>query len=157
MARRRPVGAQGPSLRIREFLALAHAGMIQHLGEDLDGYAWRQRFGYLQYYRGSPAVHYEIWAQRKTGRVEVGLHFEAPDRDANYAALARLAGRIDDVFGAIGPDWELEEWTPQWTRLHRTLAGPALTATLADEAAELAATLMRGVGPLLGEEGIIDV
>ena len=149
MAKRRAPAADGPSLRIRDFLELAHAGVSARLGEGLDGYAWRQRFGYLQYYRGAPAVHYEIWAQRKTSRVEVGLHFEGADREANYAALARLASRIDDVFGAIGPEWELEEWTPQWTRLHRTLLGERLTPELAERAAEHAVALMRGIGPLL--------
>ena len=130
MAKRR-VAAGEPSLRIADFLALVHQGVSARLGDGIDGFDSRQRFGYVQYYRGDPGVHYEVWAQRKTGRVEVGLHFETTDRDANYAALARLADRIDDVFAAIGPEWELEEWTPQWTRVHRTLAGASLTPAVA--------------------------
>ena len=95
MAKRR-VGTGEPSLRIADFLALVHQGVSARLGDGMAGFDSRQRFGYVQYYRGDPGVHYEVWAQRKTGRVEVGLHFETADRDANYAALAQLADRIDD-------------------------------------------------------------
>lgn len=150
VAKRRAVPA-GPSLKIGEFLALVHHSVAGRLGPTLDGFSSRQRFGYVQYYRGSPAVHYEVWAQRKTGRVEVGLHFEGPDRDENYAALGRLADRLDEVFVAIGPDWELEEWTQQWTRVHRSLPAAALTPEVADDAAEQVALLMRGLDPLLEE------
>ena len=150
MAKRR-VAAAEPSLKIADFLALVHGGVATRLGSGLDGFDSRQRFGYVQYYRGDPGVHYEVWAQRKTGRVEVGLHFESADRDANYAALAKLADRIDDLFAAIGPEWELEEWTPQWTRVHRTLAGASLTSEVADAAAAQVVELIEGMEPLLAE------
>jgi hypothetical protein len=146
MARRRT--ATAPSLRVREFLALVHAGVESGLGVQLDGFSWRQRFGYVQYYRGSPAVHYEVWVQRKTARLEVGLHFEG-DRDANYAAAELLAIRSADVLAAVGPAYELEEWTQQWTRLHRSSAAPSLTPELAAEAAEQVVLLMRGMEPIL--------
>src|SRR5262245_20310700 len=147
MAKRRTVSA-GPSLRIRDFLALVHEGVVARLGEALDGFAWRQRFGYVQYYRERPAVHYEIWVQRKTARLEIGLHFEG-ERDANYAAAEALSIRAPDVQARIGPEYELEEWTAQWTRLHRSFAAPALTPELADEAAGHAVALIRGMEPIL--------
>ena len=56
-----------------------------------------------------------------------------------------------DVFAAIGPEWELEEWTPQWTRVHRTLAGASLTPAVAEEASEHVVALMRGLDPLLDD------
>ena len=149
MAKRRLVSTAS-SLRIRDFLALVHEGVTARLGESLDGFDWRQRFGYVQYYRGSPAVHYEIWVQRKTARLEIGLHFEG-ERDANYAAAEALALRAPDVQARIGPEYELEEWTQQWTRLHRSFAAPALTPELADDAAERAVALMRGMEPILDQ------
>lgn len=142
-----------PSLRIRDFLALVHQGVAAQFGPSLGGLDWRQRFGYLQYYRGSPAVHYEVWVQRKTERLEIGLHFEG-QRDANYAAAAALAGRAPDVQARIGPAYELEEWTPQWTRLHRAFPAPALTAELAADAAGRAVALITGMEPLLDEMGL---
>lgn len=142
------------SMRIRDFLALVHEGVERRMGNRLTDFEWRQRFGYVQYYReGCPQVHYEVWAQKKTARLEVGLHFEG-ERDANYAAAEQLAMRSEDVLAAIGPEYELEEWTAQWTRLHRSFAAPALTPELADEAAERTVALIRGMEPIIKELGL---
>lgn len=149
MTKRRS-GTRGDSLRIRDFLALMHAGVAARLGGDLDGLSWRQRFGYVQYYRGAPSVHYEVWVQRKTARLEIGLHFEG-EREANYAAAAALSVRATDVLARIGPEYELEEWTQQWTRLHRSFGAPSLTPALAEEAAEHTVALIRGLEPLVDE------
>jgi hypothetical protein len=138
-----------PSLRIRDFLALAHGGVIEHLGAKLGGLEWRQRFGYLQYFRGDPAIHYEIWVQRKTERLEIGLHFESPDRDRNYAAAELLASRAPEIVAAAGPAYELEEWTAQWTRLHRAFPAPALTSELAADAGDRAAALIVAMEPII--------
>jgi hypothetical protein len=150
MAKRRIGTAGTPSLRIRDFLALVHEGIAARLGEDLDGLDWRQRFGYVQYFRSGPAVHYEVWVQKKTGRLEIGLHFEG-ERDANYAAAEALAIRAPDIQARIGPEYELEEWTQQWTRLHRSFAAPSLTPELADDAAERTVALIRGMEPILDQ------
>lgn len=136
-------------MRIRDFLALVDEGVERRMGKRLAAFASRQRFGYLQYYReGCPQVHYEVWAQKKTARLEIGLHFEG-EREANYAAAEQLAMRSEDVLAAIGPEYELEEWTAQWTRLHRSFAAPALTPELAEEAAERTVVLIRGMEPLI--------
>jgi hypothetical protein len=149
MAKRRTVTVAS-SLRVRDFLALVHEGVAAQLGDDLDGFDWRQRFSYVQYYRASPSVHYEIWVQKKTARLEIGLHFEG-DRDANYAAAEALALRAPDIQSRIGDAYELEEWTTVWTRLHRSFPAPSLTPALADEAAERAVALIRGMEPILDQ------
>jgi hypothetical protein len=148
---RRPATAS--SLRVRDFLDLVHQGVTGRLGPACDGLDWRQRFSFLQYFRGTPDVHYEVWVQRKTARLEIGLHFEG-ERDANYAAIAALASRAGEVQAAIGPEYELEEWTKSWTRLHRSFAAPALTPELADDAAGRAVALMRAMDPVLDELGL---
>ncbi|HYM15979.1 MAG TPA: hypothetical protein VEZ14_10505 [Dehalococcoidia bacterium] len=152
MAKRR-TGPGLPSLTVREFLALVYERVGARVGDGLDGFASRQRFGYLQYYRGSPEIHYEVWAQRKSARVEVGLHFEG-ERERNYEAAAALAARAPEVQARIGTEYELEEWTPSWTRLHRSLDAPALTPELADEAAGRIVSLMRGMEPIIDELGL---
>ena len=149
MAKRR-VASATPSLRIHDFLALVHEAVTARLGPSLDGFAWRRRFSFLQYYRHTPAVHYEIWVQRKTARLEIGLHFEG-ERDANYAAAEALALRAPDVQARIGPEYELEEWTSQWTRLHRAFPAPSLTPELAAQAADRAVALIRGMEPILDQ------
>lgn len=140
--------ASTPSLRVRDFLGLVHEGVVARLGDGLDGMEMRQRFSFVQYYRGSPPVHYEVWAQRKTGRLEIGLHFEG-ERDRNYEAAELLAMRAPDVQASVGPEYELEEWTKSWTRLHRSLPAPTLTPELADDAAERVVALMRGMEPII--------
>jgi hypothetical protein len=145
----KPRRSATPSLRIRDFLLLVHGGMTGHLGAKLGGLEWRQRFGYLQYFRGDPAIHYEIWVQRKTERLEIGLHFEGPDRDRNYAAAEMLASHAPEIVAAAGPEYELEEWTAQWTRLHRAFPAPALTPELAVDAADRAAALIAAMEPIL--------
>jgi hypothetical protein len=128
-----------------------HRGVEGRLGEKLDGFDWRQRFGYVQYYRGKPDVHYEVWVQRKTQRLEIGLHFEGPDRDRNYERAEALAIRAPDVQKAIGAEYELEEWTKAWTRLHRSFDAPALTDALADDAAERVVALIHGMEPIIDQ------
>ena len=145
----KPRRSTTPSLKIREFLGLVHEGMHAHLGPKLGGLEWRQRFGYLQYFRYDPEIHYEIWVQRKTGRLEIGLHFESADRDRNYHAAELLAARAPEIVAAAGVDYELEEWTAQWTRLHRAFAAPALTAELAADAANRAASLITAMEPIV--------
>lgn len=137
-----------PSLRIRDFLAEVHAGVVAGLGADLDGLEVRQRFGYVQYYRASPDIHYEVWAQRKTNRVEIGLHFEG-ERDRNYEAAELLAMRAPDVQARIGTEYELEEWTQSWTRLHRSFAAETLTPELAADSAARVLALIRGMEPII--------
>jgi hypothetical protein len=150
MPRARSPHAAAPSLRVRDFLALVHEGVIARLGAKLDGLEMRQRFSFVQYYRGTPDVHYEVWAQRKTGRVEIGLHFEG-ERDRNYEAIEALAMRAPDIQARIGTQYELEEWTKSWTRLHRSFEAPALTEALANDAGEHVCTLIRGMEPIIDQ------
>lgn len=150
MARARRAPTSERSLTIRDFLSRVHEGISAAFGPELDGLDVRQRFGYLQYYRGSPAVHYEVWAQRKTSRLEIGLHFEG-ERDRNYEAAELLAMRARDVQAAIGPEYELEEWTESWTRLHRSFPAPVLSEELAAEAAARVVALIRGMEPIIDQ------
>lgn len=153
-ARARASRGRAPaSLRIRDFLALVHDAVTSGAQTAARRMQTRQRFGYLQYFRGDPRVHYEVWVQRKTARIEIGLHFEG-ERDRNYAAAAALADHTDEVVAAVGPEYELEEWTAQWTRLHRSLPAPILTPELAAETAEQAAALIQGLEPLVERLGL---
>lgn len=153
--------ARVKSLRIVDFLSLVDDGVRSRLAKPRRGvpaYAsWetRQRFGYVQYWRGAHRCHYEVWVQRKTQRLEIGLHFEG-EREWSYSCAAALAEHAVEIAAAIGMEWELEEWTASWTRLHRAFPAPALTAELAGEAAERVVGLMLGMEPLLEGLGIRD-
>jgi hypothetical protein len=140
-------------MTVRDFLALVDDGLRKQLGQKCNRFESRQRFGYLQYWQGEHWMHYEVWVQRKTQRLEIGLHFEG-DRDRSYAAAELLAQHAVDVAEAVGPEYELEEWTTSWTRLHRSFSAPALTPELADDAARQASDLIQGMEPLLKKVGL---
>ena len=75
----------------------------------------------VKFHYGSRRIHYEVWIQRKTGRVELGLHFEGA-RESNHAYIESISERFGDIFSALGPGVEPEQWTQSWTRIHESLA-----------------------------------
>jgi hypothetical protein len=140
------------AMRIRDFLLLTYDALGERLADDYRDHQWRLRWSLLQVYFESPAVHYEAWVQRKTGRIEIGLHFEG-EPEANYRWAQALAPRALEIQARLGPGVELEEWTRSWTRLHETrpLAGE-LTLELAQQVAERLAEFIGALEPILAEE-----
>ncbi|MBI4570404.1 MAG: hypothetical protein HY723_00505 [Chloroflexi bacterium] len=139
-------------VRIRDFLSLVYDRLPPHLPEALRDHRWRVRFSMLQVYFAGPAVHYEVWVQRKYRRIEIGLHFEG-EREENERWARALGERVLENQARLGPDVELEEWTASWMRLHETrpLAGE-LKEPLADEIAERLAAFISVLEPMLEKE-----
>ena len=139
-------------VRIRDFLLLAYERFSRRLAKRYREHHWRVRFSLLQVYFDTPAVHYEVWVQRKTGRIETGLHFEG-EPEENYRWAAALAPRALEIQSQLGPAIELEEWTRSWTRLHETRTLDArLTEELAAEIGERLAQFIEVLEPILEEE-----
>jgi hypothetical protein len=145
------VRPQGAEMRIQEFLLRVRELAESRLPADSPRFQGRLRFSFVQLYRDDPRVHYEVWVQRKTGRIEVGLHFEG-EREANYRWAEALGRRVLELKAQLGPDIELEEWTRSWTRLHYTLPLRKLDDALAGEVAEVLARLIQVMEPILEEE-----
>jgi hypothetical protein len=137
-------------MRVRDFLMLVRERLEPLLPAELRSFQARIRFNLLQVYYGHPSLHYEVWPQRKNGRIEIGLHFEGA-REENYGWAAVLAERMPQMQAALGPSLELEEWTPTWTRLHQSVPLPSLDEDLAGEVAERMAALIETVQPILEE------
>lgn len=137
-------------MRIRDFLLLVQERLELLLPPELRSFQARVRFALLQVYFDQPSLHYEVWPQRKTGRIEIGLHFEG-EGETNYRWAAVLAERMPQVQAALGPAMELEEWTPTWTRLHQTLPMGTLDEGEANEVAQRLATLIQTMEPILKE------
>lgn len=98
---------------------------------------------------GHPETHYEVWHHPRTGRLEVGLHFEG--RPAlNEAALDFFRERMVRVKGGL-PRAELEPWDRGWSRLYETLPAADLTDDVLHLAAERLAAYIRTLQPLLEE------
>jgi hypothetical protein len=134
-------------MQAQAFLASVRDAALTGLPDELSGLHSRIRYGMLQLHYGDPRIHYEVWLVRKTGQVEVGLHFEA-DRELNLTHAEALAPRVHELREALGPDAELEQWSPSWTRLHLTVEIRTLDAPFADEVAAKLTSLIR----LTGEE-----
>ncbi len=137
-------------MRIRDFLMLVRERLEPLLPPELRSFQARIRFNLLQVYFDHPSLHYEVWPQKKTGRIEIGLHFEG-EGETNYRWAALLAERMPEVQAALGPSMELEEWTPTWTRLHQTLPLGTLDEDEATEAAQRLAALIQTMEPILAE------
>jgi hypothetical protein len=138
---------------IRVFLQLVYDALPARLPAKLRKHQWRIRWSLLQVFFVSSDVHYEVWVQKKTGRIEIGLHFESADPDENYRWAAALAPRMLEVQSKLGPDVELEEWTRVWTRLHETISFDGrLTDSLAEQVSTRLAEFISTVEPLMREE-----
>jgi hypothetical protein len=147
-------------LHLEQFLLDVQDVVAKRLPKPLRRYKWRSRSSLLQVYFQEPAVHYEVWVQRKTGSVEIGLHFEG-DRELNYRWAAALAEHAPEIQAQLGPDVELEEWTQKWTRLHeqRTMPGgegwrpkDQLTDELVQQIGERLARFIEVLEPIMAEE-----
>ena len=138
-------------MRVSDFLALVLERTEQHLPADLRHFTARIRFVWLQLHYWTPQVHYEVWLTRKTGRIEIGLHFEGP-REFSYRWAEVMAPRMPEVQSCLGPQAELEEWTSQWTRIHQTVPYEPLSEALAGRVAEKLAATIAALQPVLEAE-----
>ena len=86
----------------------------------------------LQLHYGDPKVHFELQPMVARGRAELGLHFEGTV-EANDLWAAHIACHSDEVVAGLGSEWELEEWTASWRRLHRVFPFEKLTTSLSRE------------------------
>ncbi len=138
-------------MRVRDFMSLVLDRTTALMPEELRGFTARSRFVWLQIHYHSPKVHYEVWLTRKTGRIEIGLHFEGP-REFSYRWAERLAAYMPEIQGRLGPQVELEEWTSSWSRIHQTLPYDPLREPLAEEVASRLAETITVLQPMVERE-----
>lgn len=134
------------SLKVHEFLDLVETSYLGAIDGDPGHH--RRVWSLFQVHFGNPQVHWEVWPQKKTGRVEVGLHFEA-EREKSYEWAGRLGGFAGIALAELGPQAELEEWTSSWTRVHETLEFSSLSPALADEVTTRLVAYVTTLRPLL--------
>jgi hypothetical protein len=129
-------------MQAQEFLASVRDQTLTLLPDSMRGAHARVHYGMLQLHYGEPRAHYEVWLVRKTGRIEIGLHFEA-ERELSHAWAEALAERSLELRDTLGPEADLEEWTASWMRLHLTLPLEALDVALCREVSGRLADLIR--------------
>ncbi len=139
-------------MKVADFMALVHDRTLARLPADLRrGCTARIRFVWFQVHYHSPKVHFEVWLTRKTGRIEIGLHFEGP-REFSYRWAELMAPHMPEIQARLGPGVELEEWTSSWARLHQTLPYDPVSEALADEVSRRLAEMIAVLQPIVERE-----
>jgi hypothetical protein len=89
------------------------------LPRELTEFTYRPRGSLAQLHYGDPRVHYELWFHWRTGRLEIGLHFERDER--TNAGLFDLFDRhIVSIKAELGEGIDLERWDKGWARIYET-------------------------------------
>ncbi len=138
-------------MRVRDFMSLVLERTTALLPPELRHFNARIRFVWLQLHYWTPKLHYEVWLTRKTGRIEIGLHFEG-ERQFSYRWSEVMAARMPEIQARLCPQAELEEWTPSWTRIHQTIPYDPLSEPLADEVARRLAETITVLQPIVEVE-----
>lgn len=133
-------------MKAREFLFYAEDLALAALPKDYPRPERRVMWTILQFSFGNPALHFELQPQPARRQVEVGLHFEGT-LEQNEAWAKRVADSACEVMAVMGPQWELEEWTSTWRRIHRVYHFDELTAALGREVAAEFAHAMQALLP----------
>jgi hypothetical protein len=134
---------------VGEFMNVLYRGTLELLPAEMrDVCTARVRSVWFQVHFHSPKVHYEVWLARKIERIEIGLHFEGP-HEFSYRWAELIAERMAEIQAQLGPEYELEEWTASWCRLHQTLPYDPLSEVLADEVAHRLARLITVCEPIV--------
>ena len=141
---------------VQAFIADVYASLRSKLPASLRKHEAVLKPSLAQVYFHDPSVHYEVWVQRKTHSIEIGLHFEG-EREANARWAELLSERAPEIARALGPSAELETWTRSWTRLHesRPIEGDEwrpkylLTPVLVEEVAARLARYIEVLEPIV--------
>jgi hypothetical protein len=89
------------------------------LPRELTEFTYRPLGSLAQLHYSDPRVHYELWFHWRTGRLEIGLHFERDER--TNAALFDLFDRhIVAIKAELGEGIDLERWDKGWARIYET-------------------------------------
>jgi hypothetical protein len=77
----------------------------------------------VQFYYEDPRLHYEVWnLGPRRGRLEIGLHFESPDRELNARLLDGMLSHLFEIKAELGPSFEAEPWDKGWTKVYETIS-----------------------------------
>ncbi len=104
----------------------------------------------LKVYYAEPRIHYEVWVNGRDRHIEIGFHFE-DGPESTQQLLLWLDRHILELKHKLGPDTELERWTPGWGHLYQHLPYQPLTEALADDIACRLAHFIVVTEPLVRE------
>jgi len=91
----------------------------ERLPSDLRHFTYKPQGSLAQVYYQDPKVHYEVWFHWRSGRLELGLHFERDER-SNGRLFDRYDRHIIEIKALLGESVELERWDRGWARIYET-------------------------------------
>ncbi len=138
------------TLKVREFAFFCEDQALAGLPEGFPALERKLMWTILQLNYGQPQNHFEINTSLGKRQIELGLHFEGPAEE-NDAWAFRLSARACELMAALGPGWELEEWTASWRRLHRVFKFTKLNTDLGREVGAELCKAIQVLGPILLE------
>lgn len=137
----------------REFFADVVDDLRQLLPDDLAAFRPRAGMNLLKIHYGNERVHYEVWTDGQRGQIEVCLHFEdGPLSTAAY--LAYFDAQIVELKHHLGPQVELERWTPSWGHLYELHPLGRLDQAAVGRIARRLAALITALQPLVAAADI---
>ncbi|MEO6044855.1 MAG: hypothetical protein ABIQ47_13195 [Tepidiformaceae bacterium] len=138
------------SLKVREFVFFCEDQALAGLPEGFRKLERKVMWTILQLNYGEPQNHFEINTSLGRRQIELGVHFEGRVEQNDIWAF-RLSERACELMAALGPGWELEEWTASWRRLHRVFKFTKLTTDLGREVGAELCKALQVLGPILYE------
>lgn len=105
--------------------------------------------GLVQLYDQQPTVHYEVGRASPTDTLEIGLHFEQRDPDANAALLRHFQRRLVEIKATLGPEVEAEPWDKGWAKVYLLAPAPAWTVEQQHSIGQRLAGFIIGLHPFL--------
>jgi hypothetical protein len=140
----------------REFLYLVPDIVRQQLPSELQDF---QIVGptmtLVKLHYGEPAIHYEVWIQKRRGEIELGLHFES-DAVTNRRGLEVLNENLEAIQRVAGA-LAVGEWDKGWTRAHESLDLEPLTDDFLIEVSSRLSAVVGTLEPILRTDRTPDV
>jgi hypothetical protein len=103
----------------------------------------------VQFYYDDPRQHYEVWNlgdRRK--RLEIGLHFESPDRELNARLLEGMLSRQFEIKAELGSSFEAEPWDKGWAKVYETISLEPFSAEYLEQVAARTARAIDVLEPI---------
>ncbi len=128
------------------------AMLVPRLPAHLQGVQSRQPFRWLiQFHFGEPRLHYEVSSAWQRPGWELGLHFEAVDKDLNRYLLVGFRRHLLEIKDRLGESIEAEMWTHGWTKVYDVLPQEQLTSDYQGRAADRLSEIIVCLQPIFAE------
>ena len=81
----------------------------------------------IKFHFGEPRLHYELSRAARGDGWEIGLHFEARDRQLNQYLLQGFRRHLFEIKDCLGDSIEAEMWDKGWAKVYEVYPNAPLT------------------------------